>query len=170
MDTLPAPLILPMTASTSPFVFGSKIQAPPPQLQPPKLVRTSEASNAIAAQVENISNQNARNADHVKAVFSKRPLEMEGTKARWQQEAAQKRIEYYDLIKRMEQHLSQVPSSQAMQDHRNQRDLEIPKDALQARNQILEEQRVKQQQSHKELRIAKEFVSSQIIDVYQNTT
>ena len=111
-----------------------------------------------------------RDADHFKAVLSQREVEMEETKARWQQEAAQKQIEYQDHIKIMEQHLSQVPSSQEMQDQRNQRDLEIPKDALQARNQILEEQRVKQQQSDKELRIANEFVSSQIIDVYQNTT
>ena len=88
MDTSPVPLILPMTASTSPLVFGSKCQVLPPQPQPPKPVRTSEESDAMAAQGEKLPNQNTRNADHVKAAFAKRKVEMEETKARWQQEAA----------------------------------------------------------------------------------
>ena len=119
----------------------------------------------MAAQVENISVQNARNADHFKAVFAKREVEMEEAKARWQQEAAQQLTEYHDPIKRMEQHLSQVPSPQVMQDQRTQRELEIPKGALLAKNKILEEQLVKQQQSDEEVRIAKERLSSQTIDV-----
>ena len=43
--------------------------------------------------------------------------------------------------------------------------MESPKDALQARSRILEKQLAKQQQSEEELRIAKERLSSQTIDV-----
>ena len=92
---------------------------------------------------------------------------MEEAKARWQQEAAQKRTKYQDHMKIMELFLFKVPSSQAMQDLRNQRELEIQKDAFLAKNKILEEQLAKQQQSDEELRIAKERLSPQTIDVDQ---
>ena len=133
-------------------------------------MRTSDEFDAMAAQVGKLSSQRIRDADHVKAVLAKREVEMEDAKARWQQEAAQKLIEYQDQLKITEQPLSQVPSPQAMQDQRSQRELDIIKDAFQARNPILEEKLAKQQQSDDELRIAKDIFSFQIIESCTKTS
>ena len=69
----------------------------------------------------------------------------------------------------MESHFNQVPSNQAMQEQRSQRDLEIQAEEFQARSNILEEQLAKQKQSDEELIIAKERLSSQTIDLDQIT-
>ena len=61
------------------------------------------------------------------------------SKAGWQQEAPQQVAEYQDHFKRMESHLNQVPSNQALQEQRSQRDLEIQAEELQARSNILEQ-------------------------------
>ena len=90
---------------------------------------------------------------------------MSETKARWQNEAAQKTAEYHDHLKRSESHLNQVPSNQAIQTQRSQRDLEIHAEEFQATNKILEEQLAAQKESEEELRIAKERFSSRTIDI-----
>ena len=101
----------------------------------------------MVAQVEKLFHQRARDRDHFKAVIAQREVEMEETKARWQQEAAQKQAVYQRHLKRMESHLNQVSSNQVTQEQRIQRDLEIQKNELQARNKILEEQLAKLLQS-----------------------
>ena len=72
---------------------------------------------------------------------------MSEIKASWQKEAAQKMAEYREHFKRMESHLNQVPSNQAIQEQRSQRDLEIQAEELQAKNNILEEQFAAQKES-----------------------
>ena len=80
--------------------------------------------------------QRERDREQYKAVIAQRDVEMVRTKARWQKEAAQNMAEYQEQFKRMESHLNQVPSNQAMQEQRSQRDLEIQAEDLQARNKV----------------------------------
>ena len=81
-----------------------------------------------------------REREQYKADIAQRDVDMVETKARWHQEAAEKMAEYQDHFKRMESHLNQVPSNQAMQEQRSQRDLEIQAVEIQARNKVLEGQ------------------------------
>ena len=108
----------------------------------------------MAAQVEKLHQQRERDRDHYKVVIAQRDVDIVETKARWQQEAAQQMAEYQDQFKRVESHFNQVPSNQAMQEQRSQRDLEIQAEQNEARNQILEEQLAMQKQCDEELRIA----------------
>ena len=65
----------------------------------------------------------------------------------------------------MESHLNQVSSNQVIQEQRSQRDLEIQAEELQAKNNILDEHIAAQKESDEELRIAKERLASQTIDI-----
>ena len=80
-------------------------------------------------------------------------------------EAAQKTAEYQDHIKRIENHLNQVPSNQVIQEQRSQRDLEFQVEELQAKNKILEEQLAARKGSEEELGSAKERLSSTTIHI-----
>ena len=151
MDAFPISFILPMATFASSLVCGPKFQAPPPPPQPPRPVRTADLSDAMAVQVEKLSNQRTRDADHFKAVLAQSEVEMEETKARWQQEAAQKLAEY-----QAEQHLSQAPTTQAMQDQRNQRELEVQREEFQAKNKTMKERMARQLKYEVEVRIAKD--------------
>ena len=63
----------------------------------------------------------------------------------------------------MEHHLAQVPAAQHIQDQRNPRELEVHREEFQTQNRTLEEKLARQE----DLRIAKERLSSQTIDVEQ---
>ena len=79
--------------------------------------------------------------------------------------AAKKTAECQDHIKRIENHLNQAPSNQAIQEQRSQRDLELQAEELQANNRILEEQLAARKESEEELRLAKERLSSATIRI-----
>ena len=88
---------------------------------------------------------------------------MEETKARVQKEAEQREEEHKQHLNKMEEHLAQVPSAQQIQDQRNQRELEVQREELQRKNKSIQEQLARQE----ELRVAKERLSFQTIDVHQ---
>ena len=98
-------------------------------------------------------------------MIAQQEVEMAETKARWQNEAAQKTAEYHDHLKRIESRLNQVPFNQVIQEQRSQRDLEIQAEELRAKNKILEKRLAAQKESEEELRIAKERLSSKTIHI-----
>ena len=84
----------------------------------------------MAAQIEKHHQQREKETEQYKDVIAQKEVEFAETKARWQIEAAQKTAEHHDHIKRIENHLNQVPSNQVVQEQRSQRDLEIQVEEL----------------------------------------
>ena len=62
---------------------------------------------------------------HFKVIFAQREMQMEDAHAIYQKAVEQNEEEHRQNLKRIHEHLAQVPSTHQIQDQRNQRDLEF---------------------------------------------
>ena len=133
MDVAPISPTLP-TVAASPIVLGPRRQPPsvPQPPEPPRTVPTPAQADAMAIQVEKLSQQRIRGAEQYKTTLAQRDVEMEETKARYKKEAAQREAEHQGHLKRMEDHFAQIAATQHEQDQRDKRDQEVQQQQFQA--------------------------------------
>ena len=160
MDLSPQEPIL--TTAASPQVLGPSSSVPkPPDPPTNRMTQSANQADAMAIKVERLSQQKERDKEQFKEVLRQWEEEFTQAKERYQRELDQNKASHQAHPKEIEDNIIATETNQANQSQQTQREFELTFHAYAAKNAVLEEELLLNQQSQEEKEVARAILISQ---------